>query len=114
MDKLVSAQAIINKARIEAKGMKYPEFDVLVEWLVDKTPGIEVPDKDVGEWILCSDRLPEEDTDVLVCNEKGQIAISMGSYSTELSGAWIWYTTGWRFGKVIAWKPLPEPYKGEE
>ena len=65
------------------------------------------------EWIPVSERLPEEETDVLICNRNGDIALSRGSYSTEVENDFIWYTSGWRFGKVIAWMPLPEPYKGE-
>lgn len=64
-------------------------------------------------WIPVSERLPEEEMDVLVCNDNGDIEISRGSYSTEMKNEFIWYTSGWRFGEVIAWMPLPEPYKGE-
>ena len=64
-------------------------------------------------WIPVSERLPEEETDVLICNENGDIELSRGSYSTEVKNDFIWYTSGWRFGKVIAWMPLPEPYKVE-
>jgi hypothetical protein len=67
----------------------------------------------VGKWIPASERLPEEETDVFICNANGDIAISRGSYSTEVKDDFIWYTSGWRFGKVIAWMPLPEPYKAE-
>jgi hypothetical protein len=68
------------------------------------------------KWIPCGERLPEEETDVLVCNANGDIQISRGSYSTEMRDYFIWYTTGWRFGKVIAWMPMPEPTRldGEE
>jgi hypothetical protein len=62
------------------------------------------------KWIPVCERLPEEETDVLICNSTGNIEISRGLYSTEASD-WIWYTSGWRFGKVIAWMPLPEPYR---
>lgn len=64
-------------------------------------------------WIPVSERLPEEETDVLICNRNGDIALSRGSYSTEVENDFIWYTSGWRFGKVIAWMPLPKPYKAE-
>lgn len=63
-------------------------------------------------WVPCEERLPEENIDVLVCNENGNIEITSGSYSTEVKG-FIWYTSGWRFGKVIAWMPLPKSYKRE-
>ena len=65
-----------------------------------------------NKWIPVSERLPEEEQDVLICNEKGDIEISSGSKSTEVDD-FIWYTSGWKFGKVIAWMPLPEPYKAE-
>lgn len=65
-------------------------------------------------WIPVSERLPEEETDVLICNIDGDIALSRGSYSTEVKDDFIWYTSGWRFGKVIAWMPLPQPYKEVE
>lgn len=65
------------------------------------------------KWIPVSERLPEEERDVLICNRNGDIELSRGSYSTEIENAFIWYTSGWRFGEVIAWMPLLEPYKAE-
>ena len=66
------------------------------------------------KWIPIDEELPEEETDVLICNGNGDIEISRGSYSTEVENDFIWYTSGWRFGKVIAWMPLPEPYAPQE
>lgn len=70
--------------------------------------------KERREWIPVSEGLPKEETDVLVCNINGDIEISRGSYSTEVENDFIWYTSGWRFGNVKAWMPLPEPYKRED
>ena len=106
MGDLISRKALIEKAYDEAKGMAepYKDFGVMVDWLAGKMPSEQ-------QWIPCSERLPEEETDVLVCNADGKINISRGSYSTEIQNDWIWYTTGWRFGEVVAWMPFPEPYK---
>lgn len=65
----------------------------------------------MNDWIPVNERLPEEETSVLICNRKGEIEISQGGRFDN--GTWEWYTSGWRFGEVIAWMPLPEPYKGD-
>lgn len=65
----------------------------------------------MGQWISVHKALPEDEVDVLVCSNTGNIEVARGSRSTEMEGEFIWYTSGWIFGKVIAWMPLPEPYK---
>lgn len=67
-----------------------------------------------GEWIPVSERLPEDETEVLVCSNLNNIAVCIGSRSTEIKGAFIWYTSSWMFGEVVAWQPLPKPYKESE
>ena len=62
----------------------------------------------VSEWIPVSERLPETEDKVMCCTEtkKGNKNIVIGYY---MDGAW-------RCGmnsNVIAWMPLPEPWKGE-
>ena len=63
-------------------------------------------------WIPCSERLPEFGRNVL---------ISTREYTAEgvLTRGGIWYQFRWgdvvRDNAVIAWQPLPEPFKeGEE
>lgn len=64
-------------------------------------------------WIPVSERLPDDETDVLVCNKDGKIELTSGSRSTEVDD-FIWYTSGWRFGDVVAWMPLPSPFEPQE
>lgn len=66
----------------------------------------------MSRWIPVDERLPDDEIDVLVCNKQGDIELCCGSKSTEV-GTFIWYTSGWRFGEVVAWMPLPEPYKNK-
>ena len=59
----------------------------------------EVPS--ANQWIPCSERLPSEDGDYLVFD----------------GGIWIvWFSivNGWDSDQVLAWQPLPQPFKGDE
>ena len=66
----------------------------------------------VGEWIPCSERLPEEGEKVIACNKNGEIETAYFYPSEELSGATIWCANDVMFTNIVAWKPLPETYKG--
>ena len=54
-------------------------------------------------WIPCEERLPKNDEKVLVTVKNGEVLF--GNYHGK----------HWAYGsKVVAWMPLPEPYKGDE
>lgn len=75
-----------------------------------------------GKWIPVSERLPEDEVDVLVWFEYYRygnynrlfqtIGISY-TYNGEWSG-FVNGQSGWIRLKVIAWMPLPEPYRESE
>ena len=57
-----------------------------------------------SEWIPVSERLPEENTKVyLVCFDDGYISSIMYDRGKWLIGG----------NNIIAWMPLPEPYKAD-
>lgn len=73
-----------------------------------------------AEWIPCSERLPEaeygEGDSVLCCTESGLMYILYwhgGNWCVPTGEPhhWVNHKTGWH-DKVIAWMPLPTPYKG--
>ena len=53
-------------------------------------------------WIPCSERLPEDGTEVLTYNNDDDYAINHIIDGEE-----------WFFDGVVAWMPLPESYQGE-
>jgi hypothetical protein len=73
-------------------------------------------------WIPCSERLPEDYTDVLVWFEYYRYGDynclyqmhGIGNYMAEYDSWMINHETGWRELRVFAWMPLPAPWKGEK
>lgn len=66
-----------------------------------------VPETNVGKWITCSERLPEKEGKYLVFLERWN-TITFSKFKDVM---------GYKHfdnGYVIAWQPLPEPYKPEQ
>ena len=63
--------------------------------------------KDEEQWILCSERLPEKPDTYIATLDYGKQGLGVGQryYYDEY--------LGWNDDCVIAWMPLPEPYRKE-
>ena len=92
-----------------------------------------IADRLQGEWIPCSERLPNEGEVVLVCMRieshkaewEEQRSIEFGRISSDrydFNGTgWEWlnesgadyWQADWN-NSILAWMPLPKPYKGQE
>lgn len=62
-----------------------------------------------GRWIPVEERLPENEHSVLLCSVRGYIDVGFyirGVWRTGFSAADI-------VKDVVAWRPLPEPYRPE-
>ena len=67
-----------------------------------------------NEWIPCNERLPKKGEVVLITNGKGNVRC--GQYRSEhdvRNGTHYWWWKGKTIESVLAWMPLPEPYKAE-
>ena len=63
----------------------------------------------IRNWIPCSERLPEENTEVLIARKKNKHEINMGYHIKEVG----WYDQCYHHfvDDVLAWMPLPDPYR---
>ena len=94
-------------------------------WSEETTEAIELGIRALKEntWIPCSERMPEEPKENPVFDGKYLevylVTTKYGSNEQDkvypFRAFWngINFTDGWRILDVIAWMPLPEPYKGE-
>lgn len=75
--------------------------------LVDVTPALEdevAEQPTVHQWIPVTERLPEDDTDMIVCKTDGIIDLAFGDNN-------YWRSMTMDFAiDVCAWMPLPKPY----
>ena len=62
------------------------------------------------QWIPCSERLPEENTEVLITDDDGDLAIA--EYYLLHDFYIEWWSSSHRIFP-IAWMELPRPYKEE-
>lgn len=101
---------------------RYIEADRAIESLFDycigkKTIGQcidDTPTADVyGKWVSVKEKLPKDGVDVLAYLESGEYVIR---HIVEVFGykEWSGGQIGERTHNVIAWQPLPAPYKESE
>lgn len=113
--RLIDADVLF-RAMEEAEWYNNRDRDEIAEKLVLDAPTIEPEQR----WVPCEERLPEDYTDVLVWFEYFRYGDYNCLYQTYGIGDYIanygWminHETGWHKLRVIAWMPLPEPYKGD-
>lgn len=125
MDDPISRRAAVDALAKEMPRLTTPdgsgqfdrEIQIADEAFVDCMTIInELPVIDIPRWIPCSERLPKYGKTVLITNDKGNVGYG------RFHGVEFWREDGdnfWQWKRntiehVLAWMPLPEPYKGEE
>ena len=102
------------KAEYEIERETLDAYEMAIEALsvANLKEEFESADAVQGEWIPCSERLPKEKARVLTYDTMGDVVF--GQYD---KGKWYWEAEAcadyWaKNDGVIAWMPLPTPYKG--
>ncbi len=72
----------------------------------------EVAEEYNGGWIPCSERLPEDDSICIVTVEypNNETVVDYGWFDRK-SVCWFVGTQEFRTSNILAWQPLPEPFK---
>lgn len=86
----------------------FSEMDV--KNIIDKQPTISP----AANWTPCSVAFPEDQSDVLIYFDRCGGEIGIGYYAERADGVKFWCAMGSMLCyNVLAWQPLPEPYRGE-
>ena len=113
--RLIDADALVEKLK-KLYAMAFAEGDSAYHSAYRSLAKIVKDAPTVGEWIPCSERLPEESNIYLCCNIVGDIYMHRWTvpFYFKKEGAWMDMYDDWpeEITDVVAWMPLPEPYKG--
>lgn len=84
--------------------------------IVNKLAEEYVPDTNVRKWIPCSYKMPEEESNAIITTKAGNVMVGMYTkkYGQRMSEGFICDDYFVYMCSVVAWMPLPEPYKPEE
>lgn len=89
--------------------MEYEGAVEAVLTMLETEPSVYVP-----RWIPVTERLPEQEGQYLVCCNNKHHQFEVARFYINYDGD-RWFCCDWNDPeKIIAWMPLPEPYKGGE
>lgn len=104
---------LVDRLKTESKSMGKYGVDYMATLLLRAAHTIEILSKKARateqEWIPCSERLPDDNREVLISLEWG---IDIGTYERgEWRSEWI---NHYDDDNVLSWMPLPKPWKGAD
>lgn len=111
--RLIDADALYYKVKCECNPYGKPTIDFesgkkVLDW-IEKAPTIEIP-----QWIPCSERLPK-DCEIVLASFKTGVVQMCKYFDSGRDDSWWSYKDdcfAWD-NTVVAWMPMPTPYKGE-
>ena len=114
--KMIDEKRLIERIKWSLIVIKGQGTDVNYKEVIEKDKLLKIINEQskVGEWIPCSERLPNHYEQVLVFTDSHtqEVWVLVEDGADEE----LWeddYGYGQLIEKAIAWMPLPQPYKGE-
>lgn len=102
-------------------GMDINAREITLTITADEAKEILTALSESTKWIPCSERLPEEDKEVLIFTKDKEINKAYHTLKEWSDTQWEWFVFGtlgysltYSEDEVLAWQPLPEPYKKGE
>lgn len=105
---LVDVEDWFDEGVDQGKLIAYEVVKEIIRSHMDEAKDINVPSND--DWIPVEERLPEEKMEVLCCFENGTVQSLWQNWKND--GLGDYFDDDLIPTEVIAWQPLPEPYKG--
>lgn len=108
---------LADRLRAESKSMGKYGVDYMATLLMQASDTIIMlsekarADRLQGEWIPCSERLPQIGQKVLVSTKKTVFTQVFKGYHSDPK-RWAWENNSVK--RVEAWQPLPQPWKGAD
>ena len=98
---------ILKQLTINPTNRQYYSEDFIKGFECGTQRQLEADKADIPTWIPCKERLPKENTEVLISLEWKSVDIGWVRNGTWMSD----YVNDYE-DDVVAWMPLPEPWRG--
>lgn len=104
---MIDEKILLEQIKTFKRSQKSVNCDYLTGYIsaLSAVEGMIAEQPKVGEWIPCSEKLPEQNVPVLTCDKNGWISVNI---NVPYQGK----KNDFECGYYLAWQSLPEKYNG--